>query len=97
MQILHVNKFINAVVAERFTDAREEAERADAAVAEWMANGKPDGALPPFHGVPCSVKECFAVRCWVDPIQSHPSTSVDAIHIQLGACGNAERALVLSE
>ncbi len=49
------NKSINAVVAERFALAREEADRADKRLAE-----EGPGNVPPFHGVPCTIKECFA-------------------------------------
>ncbi len=52
----HVNPTLNAVVHTRFDEAREEAREADRALAE----GRPD--LGPFHGVPCSIKEAFAVR-----------------------------------
>src|SRR5688500_13402799 len=44
---------LNEVVHERFDRAREEARRVDRAIAE----GEED--LPPFAGVPCSIKECF--------------------------------------
>ena len=54
-QIERVNPALNAVVAERFDAAREEARRADARVASG------DAGLPPFHGVPCSIKESFGV------------------------------------
>lgn len=48
---------VNAVVADRFELARREAERADAVLARDGADG-----LPVFHGVPCSIKESFAVE-----------------------------------
>jgi fatty acid amide hydrolase 2 len=50
------NPTLNAVVAERFDEARAEAEAADERVRR-----EPPEALPPFHGVPCSIKECFAL------------------------------------
>jgi fatty acid amide hydrolase 2 len=50
--IEHVNPAINAVVATRFDEARREADLADARV---------DGDRGPFHGVPMTVKESFAV------------------------------------
>lgn len=51
-----VNPAINAMVVERFADARREADLADAR----LADTHPDD-LPLFHGVPCSIKECFAL------------------------------------
>jgi fatty acid amide hydrolase 2 len=48
-----VNPALNAVVADRFEAARAEARAADARI-----GGE---ALPPFLGVPCSIKESFAV------------------------------------
>ena len=55
--ILRVNPVVNAVVAERFAAAREEADAADARV---RAASK-DAELPPLLGVPCTVKESIAV------------------------------------
>ena len=49
-----VNPVVNAIVAERFDAAREEADAADARVAAG-------GDLPPLLGVPCTVKESIAV------------------------------------
>ncbi len=54
-QIEHVNPTLNAMVQTRFDEAREEAREADRALAE----GRDD--LGPFHGVPCTIKESFAV------------------------------------
>lgn len=54
-RILAVNPSINAVVVDRFEAARAEADRADQAVAEGIE-------LPPLHGVPCTIKESFAVQ-----------------------------------
>jgi len=53
-QIERVNPVLNAVVRERFEEARVEARRADAK----LARGEAVGAL---HGVPCTIKECFAL------------------------------------
>jgi fatty acid amide hydrolase 2 len=50
-----INPVINAVVAERFAEARAEADAADARVRAG------DRDLPPLHGVPFTVKECFAL------------------------------------
>jgi fatty acid amide hydrolase 2 len=49
-----VNPGLNAVVRERASDALREADDADAKTARGEA-------LPPFHGVPCTIKECFAL------------------------------------
>ena len=46
------NPHLNAVVATRFEQAREEADRADV-----LARDGTD--LGPFHGVPCTIKESF--------------------------------------
>jgi fatty acid amide hydrolase 2 len=54
-QVEAVNPLINAMVAQRFELARQEAKAAD----EAQAKG---GELPPLHGVPCSIKECYAVE-----------------------------------
>jgi fatty acid amide hydrolase 2 len=48
---------LNALVAERFESARAEADAADSQVRE-----APPESLPPLLGVPCSIKEAFAVR-----------------------------------
>jgi fatty acid amide hydrolase 2 len=53
-QIERVNPVLNAVVRERFEEARVEARRADAR----QARGDD---LPPLHGVPCTIKEAFAL------------------------------------
>ena len=50
-----VNPALNAVVAKRYTEARFEADAADARV---LAG---EEGLPPFHGVPCTIKECFSL------------------------------------
>ncbi|MFW6088082.1 MAG: amidase, partial [Myxococcota bacterium] len=51
-----VNPTINAVVVERLDEARADADAAD----RRRADEGPDD-LPPFHGVPCTIKECFAL------------------------------------
>jgi fatty acid amide hydrolase 2 len=53
-QVERVNGRLNALVADRFEAALAEADAADAAVARGAE-------LPPFHGVPCTVKETFAL------------------------------------
>ena len=52
-----VNPIINAIIADRFDAARAEADAADARLRDGELE-----ALPPFHGVPCSIKECFALE-----------------------------------
>ena len=52
-----VNPALHAVVRDRYGAARAEADAADAR----LASEGPDG-LPVFHGVPCTIKESFAVE-----------------------------------
>jgi len=52
-----VNSELNAVVCERFDEARREAEAVDQKLASSS-----EEELPPYFGVPCSVKECFAFK-----------------------------------
>ena len=51
-----INPRLNALVATRFEEARAEAKAAD----DRLDAEGPDG-LPPLHGVPCTIKECFAL------------------------------------
>lgn len=61
-QILRVNPHLGAAVGYRFDEARAEAAEADRVTAASHALGAAAVArLPTFHGVPCSVKECFAL------------------------------------
>ncbi len=55
-QIERVNPALNVVVATRFDEARREADRADRERESTSVD-----KLAPFHGVPCTVKECFAL------------------------------------
>jgi fatty acid amide hydrolase 2 len=55
-EVERVNPVLNAVVATRFDEARQEAELADQRLAHEDA-----ASLPPLHGVPCTIKECFAL------------------------------------
>ncbi|WP_437900798.1 amidase [Sorangium sp. So ce124] len=54
--IERVNPTLNAMVADRFEAARAEARAVDAHLDQGGAAG-----APPFLGVPCSIKESFAV------------------------------------
>jgi len=56
-QVRKVNPTLNAVVRERFGEALREADEADARVLSTRGGSE----LPPFHGVPCSIKEAFAL------------------------------------
>lgn len=56
-RVREVNPVINAVVADRFEAARREADAADAALDQ-----RPPETLPPLHGVPCTIKECFRLE-----------------------------------
>ncbi|WP_022956719.1 amidase [Perlucidibaca piscinae] len=53
-----VNPALNAVVADRFAAARDEARAADAELADARATGSQD-QLSPLLGVPCTIKENF--------------------------------------
>jgi fatty acid amide hydrolase 2 len=56
-QIEKVNPHINAVVADRFNEARKEADRADKLLKSGSKN-----RLPIYHGVPCTIKEAYAMK-----------------------------------
>lgn len=51
-----VNPALNAIVVETYDQALEAAKEADA-----LQDRGAKESLPPFHGVPCTIKECFAV------------------------------------
>ena len=55
------NTCLNCIKDERFAEALAEARAADLQLAAWRANAA-GAELPPFHGVPISIKEVFAVR-----------------------------------
>lgn len=57
-RLRQVNPIINAVVVERVADARVEAAAADREIAAARAAGTLE-QLPPFLGVPCTIKESF--------------------------------------
>ncbi len=52
-----VNPLLNALIADRFDDARAEARAADA----QRAQAAPGVALPPLLGIPCTIKEFLPV------------------------------------
>jgi len=52
-----VNPALNAIVRERFGEALREADEADARVLQDKGRDE----LPPLHGVPCTIKEAFAL------------------------------------
>ncbi|MBW2258808.1 MAG: amidase, partial [Deltaproteobacteria bacterium] len=54
-----VNPLLNAVVVDRFADAREEARQAKETLAKLKRGKK---RIPPLLGVPCTVKEFYAVK-----------------------------------
>jgi fatty acid amide hydrolase 2 len=57
-RIVAVNPALNALVADRFDDARREARDADARIAAATTSGD---ELPPLLGVPCTIKEFLGV------------------------------------
>ena len=52
-----VNPVMNAIVAKRYDEARREADAADA----FLRDNGPD-ECGPYFGVPCTIKECFALK-----------------------------------
>lgn len=60
-RIRRVNPAINAVVEDRFTDALEESDKADELIRASETDREGTQRLPPFHGVPCTIKEVFAI------------------------------------
>lgn len=55
-QIQKVNTDLNCLVFDRFEQARKEAKAADQQLKRSTKK------LPLFHGVPCTIKECFSVQ-----------------------------------
>lgn len=53
--LVRLNPALNAAVEMRFEQALDEADQADARLAAG------DDDLPPFHGVPCTIKESFGL------------------------------------
>ena len=56
-----VNPTLNAVVATRFDRAQQEADQADLRLEAARRDGTVD-SLPALWGVPCTIKECFALE-----------------------------------
>lgn len=62
-RIYAVNPSINAVVADRFSDALQEAKEIDEMLCEMTREERDELAVSkPFFGVPFTTKESFAVR-----------------------------------
>jgi len=93
-----INPLLNAIVKSRFDEARAEADAADARTADLH----PDD-LPTFHGVPCTVKESFALTgmpnsaglvARADLIASEDATAVDRMRraglIPIGVTNTSE-------
>jgi fatty acid amide hydrolase 2 len=75
-RITEVNPRINAVVVDRFEAARAEADACDRRLREGGAD------LPPYFGVPFTVKECFA-------LEGMPQTSGLVSRVGLRAASDA--------
>jgi fatty acid amide hydrolase 2 len=73
-RVRRVNPHVNAMVRDRFDDARAEADAADARLAQGV-----DG-LPLLHGVPCTIKESFSVTGmpWTAGLVSRRDVRADA-------------------
>jgi fatty acid amide hydrolase len=86
-----VNPHLSAIVQPAFDQARQEADRADAAV----RSGQP---LGPLHGVPVTIKDCFAVA-GMETTLGIPgfSPGVDAADSPLVARLRAAGAIVLGK
>ncbi len=60
-KITDANPRLNAVVGTRFDEARADArEQTEQLATAWSTNRSDD--LPPFFGVPCTIKECFGLK-----------------------------------
>jgi fatty acid amide hydrolase 2 len=59
-RVQEVDGALNAVVEDRFGAALDEARRADEHLATLSAGER--AGLPPFFGVPCTIKEAFALE-----------------------------------
>lgn len=79
------NAAVNAIVATRFEQARAEADAADARVAAASA----DEQLPVFHGVPCTIKESYALAG-----MPNTSGSLDREHVVAESSATAVERLV---
>lgn len=55
-RIAAVNPLLNAVIAQRYDEARQEARAAE----ERLGKNRDD--LPPLFGIPCTIKDTFAVK-----------------------------------
>jgi len=78
-QIERVNPKINALVADRFAEARREAKAMD----ERLVNGTE--GLPPLFGVPCTIKEFFEV-------EGMPNTA--GLHFRRGIVADRDAVVV---
>lgn len=76
-RVVRVNSRINAVVRDRFEQARVEAKQADEAVRSADA-----AELPPLLGVPCTIKESIA-------LSGMPNSSGMVSRAHLSACEDA--------
>lgn len=77
--IKKVNPFLNAVVRDRFEEAIKEAKRVDEHLKSDPEN------VPPYYGVPCTIKETFALK-------GMPNTG--GLHLRKGVIAEKDATVV---
>merc|ERR1712054_301886 len=83
-----VNPTLNAMVHGRFEEAMRQAAEADAIILESARNQQSISVLPPFLGVPVSIKEAFSVKG-----MSHSSGLTLRSHVRASQDADAVRNL----
>ena len=82
-----VNLVVNAIVAERYTDALEEAKEVDRILSQDSIPEEFSKSNKPFLGVPLSVKEAFALQGqWVFLLGLIPEREILWLFVQRALC-----------